>query len=149
MSDRREWTEADLSELSWHDNHIHGLRIAAGEFGAGELVLDIDYIFECLHPSETTFAFRVAPATLTFHRVVDLRINVDYATVAAGIVPPSIDGITRESIVHPNGSVSYRWTIKLSWPEGSITFSAGGFSQRLRAEPTTLDRQCLEAHERG
>jgi hypothetical protein len=38
--------------------------------GDGQLELDIDYILEWLRPSESTFAFRVAPAALTF---IDVR----------------------------------------------------------------------------
>ena len=28
----REWTELDFESMSWHDNHVHGLRIVEGQF---------------------------------------------------------------------------------------------------------------------
>ena len=31
------WTEADYAEMSWHDNHVHGIAIHAGQHGSGEL----------------------------------------------------------------------------------------------------------------
>ena len=40
------WTEAHLSEMSWHDNHVHSVRIVEGEHGSGQLILDIGYILE-------------------------------------------------------------------------------------------------------
>lgn len=133
------WNEADFQAMSWHDNHVHGLRIAEGSDGAGELVLDIDHILEWLQPTESTFAFRVAPATLTFHEVMDLRVEFDYAAASAGIVPPSIHEIVRD------GSL---WTIAINWPSGQITFSGSRFTQVLRREPAVFDHQCLEQHER-
>jgi hypothetical protein len=80
---------------------------------------------------------------------VDLCVSIDYAAVTAGIVPPSIDEITREAVVHPHEIISYRWTIKLNWPAGSITFAGAGFTQVLRADPEVRDHQCLEPAERG
>lgn len=32
---KTEWTEADYPTVSWHDNHVHGLQIRAGEHGSG------------------------------------------------------------------------------------------------------------------
>lgn len=40
------WTDRQFAEMSWHDNHVHGLQIVRGAHGSGELVLDIDYIEE-------------------------------------------------------------------------------------------------------
>jgi hypothetical protein len=38
------WTHETFDSMSWHDNHVHSLRIVEGEHGAGELRLDLDYI---------------------------------------------------------------------------------------------------------
>ncbi len=133
------WNQSDFPNMSWHDNHVHGLQIVEGADGAGELILDIDHILEWLQPSEGTFAFRVAPATLTFHQVMGLRVEIDYASATAGIVPPSIDEIVREES---------RWTIRIGWPHGQIVFSGNGFTQVLRGTPVVYDHQCLEPQER-
>jgi len=42
------WSESQFAEMSWHDNHVHALRVVEGAHGAGDLVLDIDYILEWL-----------------------------------------------------------------------------------------------------
>jgi hypothetical protein len=33
------WTHEDFERMSWHDNHVHALRIVEGRHGAGELLL--------------------------------------------------------------------------------------------------------------
>lgn len=88
------WTNADFERLSWHDNHVHGLRIVEGEHGSGELVLDIDHIVEWLPPVEGSCRFLLAPATLTFHEVYDLRIEIDYTAPATQVLraPPIVTG---------------------------------------------------------
>jgi hypothetical protein len=39
--------------LSEHDNHVHAVRLAEGEDGAGDLELDIDHIPEWLPEGES------------------------------------------------------------------------------------------------
>ena len=140
------WDESRFEEMSWHDNHVHGLRIREGEHGCGELELDLDYILEWLRPTASTFAFRLAPATLTFREVFDLRIEIDYAAAGAAITPFSIAEITRETSV--NGG-SPKWKIELNWPKGAISFSAAGFRQTLRAAPIASDCQSFGHQERA
>ena len=95
------WSTADFERMSWHDCHVHGLSIRDGQHGAGELELDLDYIVEwCCH-DDGSCDFRVAPALLTFHEVVGLRIEIDYAAVQAGMAPFSLDRIERELIAYP------------------------------------------------
>ena len=147
MPHEQSWNESQFDEMSWHDNHIHGLRIRQGPNGYdGELELDIDYILEWVCPSASTFTFRVAPATLTFVDVLDLRIEVDYAAAGAAVTPFSIDGITRDTI---NSGGSARWTIELNWPKGVISFTASGFRQVLRAHPIVTSSQSLTEQERS
>lgn len=139
------WDESQFGDMCWHDNHVHALAIRAGEHGAGELDLDLDYILEWLRPTESMYAFRLAPATLTFRGVYDLRIEIDYAVASAGMTPFSIDRIARE--VEPTtGQV--RWTVELNWPTGAISFIATGFRQRLKAAPVVRNSQHLDDDER-
>lgn len=140
------WDDSQFEEMSWHDNHVHGLRIRKGEYGCGELELDLDYILEWLRPTETTFAFRLAPATLTFLDVFGLRIEIDYAAPGAGMTPFSISEITRER--SPDGGMP-QWKIELNWPQGAISFSAAGFKQTLRAAPIVSGCQSLGHQERA
>jgi len=54
---KRFWTDADFSDLSWHDNSVHAFRVIEGKDGAGELFLDIDHIVEWIE-SEKRYDFR-------------------------------------------------------------------------------------------
>jgi hypothetical protein len=49
------WNESQFEAMSWHDNHVHGLRIREGAHGCGELELDLDDILEWLGPTEPSF----------------------------------------------------------------------------------------------
>ena len=133
----------DFDAYSWHDNHVHAFRIREGAHGTGEHVLDLDYILEWLSVPEGPFRFRVAPATLTFHGVVALRLSLDYAILSAGMTPFSIQGIEREVHLYDNGLSSFRWRIPINWPEGEITFIASGFTQVLRAAPLEYPDACI------
>jgi len=143
------WSETDFDNLSWHDNHIHGLAVRGGEHGVGDLVLDIDFILEWLCDSRSgSCQFRIAPATLTFHQVSDLVIALSYAAPRAAIGPASIGEIARVPHVFPNGYSSFRWTVAVNWPSGSIDFVASGFTQTLRASPALVAEQYLSAERR-
>jgi hypothetical protein len=145
MNAEHTWNDSQFDEMSWHDNHVHGLRIREGEFGSGELELDIDYIVEWICPTGTTCSFRVAPATLTFLEVSDLRIDIDYAKASAATTPFCISGIARENASVPSLT---KWTIELNWPAGSISFCASGYSQVLRGEAIVSETQGLKPAER-
>jgi len=152
------WTDADFDAVSWHDCHIWGLAIGAGDPDTGDwtsdLALDLDYIVEWTCVVDATFQFRVAPATLTFHGVTDLRIGVEWGNGAlqAAIHPVSIDRIERERVEQQKVFLDrpyYRWRIRLNWPAGGeLVFGAVGFTQRLRAEPVLSARQHLTRRER-
>ncbi len=147
---KHSWTEADYTQMSWHDNHVHGLAIYSGEHGAGELALDIDYILEWLPPDQGRYTFVVAPATLCFRDVTDLRISLDYVNPSAAITPFSISAIEREEHVYPNGHATFRWSVGVNWPEGVLTFLASGFRQTIRGKPITTTEQFLaDAQRRG
>jgi hypothetical protein len=144
MSSAGEWTEEDFESLSWHDNHVHGLRIeGGGEQGTGALSLDLDYIVEWLATPGGSYRFRIAPATLRFHDVFGLKVEIDWN--GGAMCPFSISGISRHRLEHD----SWAWSIAVNWPRGFITFESIGFTQVLRAPAITKSTQCLEPHERG
>jgi hypothetical protein len=148
----------DFSALTWHDNALHGLRLDVGDCTRGDwhadLVLDIDHVVEWLCGVDMQVRFRVAPATLTFHDVTDLRIAIDCGDSGGQIAlhPLSIDAITRERIRDQKICFDrpyYRWRIALNGPQGgAIIFGASGFTQVLRAEPVLLDQQQLSPADR-
>jgi hypothetical protein len=141
------WTDADFAAMSWHDNHVHGLRIVEGEHGAGEFVLDLDYLLEWL-PDAGGCRFRIVPAELRFLGVTALRIELDYATQRAGLVPFSIHAIERRSEPRER-YVAQVWQIAINWPAGRIEFEAAGFEQVATGSPVLTASQCLTAAERN
>ena len=141
------WTEAQFESMTWHDNHVHGFHVIAGEHGAGQLVLDLDYILEWLPGRGSGFAFRIARAELRFREVTSLRMSLDYAAPSAAFGPFSLSEIARRVEARPRYEATI-WVLSLNWPVGEITFESAGFEQRLLTEPIVTDRQWLTENER-
>ncbi|MBM3801771.1 MAG: hypothetical protein FJW26_05585 [Acidimicrobiia bacterium] len=152
-------TEADFEQLSWHDCHIWGIALRAGDADEGDwtsdLVLDIDYILAWSCPVGGSAQFRVAAASLVFHGVTDLSLRIEWDDLGSPVALHglSIDRIEREPI--PNARVFldrpyFRWRVCLNWPKGGeIAFGAVGFTQRLRSNPITTGRQHLSLQQRN
>jgi hypothetical protein len=141
-----QWTHEEYDSLSWHDNHVHALRLAEGEDGAGELELDIDHILAWV-PEGGSFRYRIAPARLRFFEVTGLRIDVDWARSSAAMGPFSIDGIERR-VEQRTHYKAVCWRIPVNFPPGEITFEATGFEQHLTGSELLADHQCLTRSER-
>ena len=151
-------TEADFESYSWHDCHIWGIELRAGDpqedDWTSDLALDIDYIAGWVKDDDGGTQFRVAPATLVFHGVTDPKIDIDWGQgQQVALHPASIHVIEREPIVGQRVYLDrpyYRWRIALNWPDGGeITFGAVGFTQTLRAEPIVTDQQQLTRRQRS
>jgi hypothetical protein len=144
----------DFTSFSWHDNHIYGIYFAIQNWDA-DLALDIDYIVEWICGVDGGAQFRVAPATLRFHNVTDLKLNIDWGDSGfrTALHEISIHQITRERIANQQICLDrpyYRWTIETNFPRpGSITFGADRFTQVLRAEPILQDEQKLSRESRA
>jgi hypothetical protein len=149
MSETSEWTTADFETLSWHDCSFYGFRLEEREHGKAELEFDLDFIVEWLWREDRSCEFRVAPATLTFHNIFDLRLELDYARVSAGMTPFTIAGIERDRLTYPTGYSSFRWRLPVNWPSGLIAFESPGFTQVLRRRPILVPRPALLPEERG
>ncbi len=144
------WTDADFERLTWHDCALWGLELHPPDPDAGDwtcdLVLDIDFIVEwlCDVGGPGRVQFRVAPATLRFHTVSDLRIAIAWGSTGVLLHEASIDRIECRGPSAPGARRARRWRIALNWPRaGEIAFDAAGFTQTLRAEPVVTDRQSL------
>jgi hypothetical protein len=140
------WTDQQFDEMSWHDNHVHGLRIVEGAHGLGELVLDLDYIVEWICDAGGS-KFRITPVTLRFLEVSNLRVSLDYETPTAALAPFSIHAIERRSEPRQR-YVAQVWKIRINWPRGEIVFEAKGFEQRACGAPVLSESQCLRPEER-
>jgi hypothetical protein len=152
------FTHADFDALSFHDDSLYGLALRGPDVERGDwtsdLVLDIDHIVEWLREGDR-FRFRVAPATLVFHGVTDLRVAFDQATGAFQIapMPPPIHAIERERIAEQKVHLDrpyYAWRIPFNAPaRGEIGFGAWGFTLTLRGEPLLVDAMQLSPSQRG
>lgn len=143
------WTDTNFDEMSWHDNHVHGLRFVEGEQGSGELILDLDYIAEWIPDAcpAQSWQFRLLPVHLRFTQVWHLRISLDYQSPGAAMGPFSIDGVERQ--FEARGPYTAQlWRIGVNWPAGEITFEASGFEQRGWGRSLVRDRQHLLPDER-
>jgi hypothetical protein len=151
----------EFRQFDWHDNLVYAIRLHAADPDRGdwrsELELDIDHIVEWICGHDDSVRFRVAPASLVFHDVTDLKIAVDFGDSGNGINinELSIHDIAREQLPAEQQKVCldrpyYRWRIELNLPKGGeIAFGASGFTQTLRAEPVLTDEQRLAAAARG
>ena len=144
----------DFEKFSWHDCRIWGLEFQSGDPDEGDwtsdLIVDIDFILEWICRLEgAPTQFRVAPATLAFHGVTDLKINIDWVSTGFQVALQEIfiDRIDREPIQDQKIFLDrpyYKWTIRLNSPkQGEIVFGAVEFTQTLRAEPILTDKQSL------
>jgi hypothetical protein len=140
------WTDQQFDEMSWHDNHVHALRIVEGAHGLGELILDLDYILDWIRDTDG-YKFRIIPVSLRFFEVTNLRVSLDYATPTAALGPFSIHAIERQSDPRER-YVAQIWKILINWPEGEIVFEAKGFEQRAFGAPVLSESQCLRSDER-
>jgi len=142
------WTDAQFSSMTWHDNHVHALRIIEGEHGTGTVILDIDHIPEWLPDEGSGFRFRIARADLTFLGVTSLKFALDCAAASAALGPFSLHAIERRTEPRER-YIATVGTLRLNWPVGEISFEATGFEQRLVAEPIVTGRQWLTEQERS
>lgn len=150
------FTEADFDRLSWHDNPVYGLFIDNDvSVWKSDLVVDIDFIVEWLCGVGSPTHFKIAAATLTFHHVTDLKVNIDWGDsgMQVAVAEMTLDYIARQPVEKQLICLDrpyYRWTLQLNSPRpgGEISFGAAGFTQVLRQEPVVCDEQRLKPAER-
>ena len=131
----------EFDGFRWHDVPVHGFTVVEGEHVAGELWLDLDLILEWLPPKQGKNRFRMAPAWLIFHDVVDLAVSIDFAAATAAMGPFCIQEVSRNRIALPSGSTILRWSIALNWPQGEFSFLADRYTELLRAAAVEVENQ--------
>jgi hypothetical protein len=128
-------TEVDFDELSWHDALIRRIEFRTPDFEFGDdtadLGLGLDTITNRMCTPDGTGSLEYSPATLVFHSVTDLSINVEWERSGhqMGLHDLSIHDIERvqqavaDQRVHA-GQPYYLWRIVTNWPQGEIGFGA-------------------------
>jgi hypothetical protein len=145
------WDDGDFDQMGWHDATIYGIVFGPGEF---ELSLDIDYIFEWVHPAkgEQHFLFWVAPCTLVFQNVYDLQLSAEPLWVPALSIL-SVDVVHRTdprkliNAKYIGRDVEWQWTLECH--NGDLSFWSVGFRQYVRRMPVLTTQQALDLSERG
>jgi hypothetical protein len=140
------WTDADFERMNWHDSRIHAVAFQPQLF---ELWLDVDYIFRWIKPSdERHFQFWVAPATLVFSNVYNLKLDIE--SLAIGFSIQAIkrsDGCSPRNTTEKNKHADWLWLLECH--EGDITFRSFGFTKHIRRLPVLQKIQSLSLEERG
>ena len=86
-------------------------------------------------PEDNAYVFTVCPAELTFHNVFNLKFQLDYKTPTAGMCPISIHDIHRESLEFTTEYKTFRWSMPINWPHGSLEFEGPAFAPQLVGTP--------------
>ena len=142
--EKSKWTEQDFKTMGWHDAMIYAFAfITENPEGQTDLLLDIDYIFDWIHPvaPAVNYKFQVAPCTLVFHNISDLVIDI--STSRLWQIDLEIDNLYFEA----EEERTY-WVIETH--RGYIRFEATGYTQYVRQRPKyTGGSQQLTLAERG
>jgi hypothetical protein len=139
------WTEADFEQMGWHDVQVYAVSFIPNTF---ELMLDIDYIFEWIHPAEndTCFKFWISPATLVFENVYGIEMALDEPYF-------ELDAIERTEPRRPTNAEyierDTEWQWNLEAHRGGMSFRSIGYKQYIRKKPVLSQLQTLEMGLRG
>jgi hypothetical protein len=135
------WTDADFERMGWHDCPIRAISF---NLDAGEMLFDIEYIFDWVHPveGEIYFNFWLAPATLVFEASTNIVIDISAWSDL------EIDRFVRsDPQPTPNGPPAYTYTLECQ--QGEISVSASGYRMFVRRMPILQGDQVLEIDQRG
>ena len=142
MLEKDIWTEKDFAAMGWHDATIWGLAFLPE---SRDFVLDIDYIVKWVSPEEEGgyFRFWVAPATLVFHDVCNLCLDIEFYEPWVAL----LDDVERTEPDVVGDSTQWLWILNLH--DGEISCRAAGFHQYFRRQPVLSDSQSLPLDGRG
>ncbi|HEY4309510.1 MAG TPA: hypothetical protein VGN12_08670 [Pirellulales bacterium] len=153
------YDDADFDELSWHDCSVWRFELRVGDSAeedwTADLLLDLDFIADGFYGTDGTVQYAMAPATLSFQGVTDLKMTLDFGDSGfqTAIHAFSVDRIEREPVRDQKVYLDrtyYRWTIFGNWPQsGDLSFGAVGFTLKLACEPITKPTYTLSLQERA
>ena len=128
MTYLKQWTEADFSDMGWHDAAIYSISFPQVDHTVS---LDIDYILKWHWNSRTLGGWEVAPCTLKFDNVSHLKASLDWQMQG----DTSIQDIIRaNSRLAPNNEILI-WDYVIQLDVGEISFTATGFTQVEKRPP--------------
>uniref|UniRef100_UPI0031011587 hypothetical protein n=1 Tax=Neorhizobium sp. EC2-8 TaxID=3129230 RepID=UPI0031011587 len=137
MNYREIWTEADFVGMGWHDAVLYSMSFSQANYA---IRFDIDYIFKWHWEREAVRGWDVAPCTLEFNNVSNLRVSLDWQIQG----DTSIQDITRtNSRLSPNGKIML-WDYQIELDVGDLRFTATGFTQTVRMPPIFSTSQALD-----
>lgn len=137
------WDDGDFEQMSWHDVTVWS---AMSDRETFEYALDLDYIFQWVHPGEgeTHFKFWVAPVTMVFENAHSILIDIESMGGTIEIIE-----LLRED---PSLTWNGLWTqhrYRFDCREGEISLSSTGFKMFVRRKPQLLQGQTLGLKDRG
>lgn len=134
------WTDADFAEMGWHDAALYAMTFPQADCA---ISFDIDYIFASHRANDEFQGWDIAPCTLEFENIGDLRVSIDWQRQG----DTWIQGITRrDRRLSSNGQFEL-WDYEIELDIGNFNFSATGFKQTVRRAPTFSTVQSLGREE--
>jgi hypothetical protein len=141
--EKRVWTVKDFEQMGWHDCRIRAFGLRPEKF---QFLVDIDYIFKWVEvpkDGQTYYNFWVAPCTLAFNNIYDLKFKIESSE---GL---EIESIERLDSKESQNNMGTEWLWKINCHEGCISMRSIGFEQYVRRDPMLIQDQILDLDVRG
>jgi hypothetical protein len=137
------WSEDDFSIMGWHDSKIWGFLADSENF---EFMVDLDYIFQWVHPKEveTYFKFWVAPVTMVFENAYDICLDIESRQGELEVADLHMENERKSK----NGRFD-EYDFRFECQEGDFKVSATGFKMYVRKAPVLQSGQTLDYDLRG
>ncbi len=136
MNYREIWTETDFANMGWHDAVVYSMSFPQENY---TIRFDIDYIFKWHWEREAVRRWDVAPCTLEFNNVSNLKVALDWQMQGN----TSIRDVTRKnSRLSPNRMFTL-WDYRIELDVGCLHFTATSFTQTVRRPPIFSTSQAL------
>ena len=137
------WTEGDFDQMGWHDAKVWGMLADTEAF---EFALDLDYIFDWIHPGsdEEYFEFQVAPVTMVFSMAHTIVIDIESQLGAIEVAD-----LYRDDPVPTHRGEGTQRKYRFECQEGEISLMSEGHTMYVRSSPVRLRAQSLGFEERG
>ncbi len=140
--EKQTWTDADFEEMGWHDATVRALGF---DDEAHRLLIDLDYIFEWIHPKEEEyFEFWTAPTVMIFAQVSSLSVSFtqDENFLLSGI---AVQDLYREPGALSQDLHKYRFELF----QGEFSFESSGYRMVVTGDAIRNSSQSLSMEERN